>query len=45
MKKVTKLACLAVLGFVAIGMLAQGGTGTAAPKPAPAVAPAAPPDG
>jgi polysaccharide biosynthesis/export protein len=39
MKKVTKLACLAVLGFVAIGMLAQGGTGTAAPKPAPAVAP------
>jgi polysaccharide biosynthesis/export protein len=36
MKKVTKLACLALLGFVATGMQAQDGT---APKPAPAVAP------
>jgi polysaccharide export outer membrane protein len=39
MKKVTKLACLVVLGFVVTGMQAQDGTATAASKPAPAVAP------
>ena len=39
MKKVTKLACLVLLGFVAIGMRAQDHTGDAAAKPAKAAVP------
>ena len=39
MKKVTKLACLVLLGFVAIGMRAQDDTGDAAAKPAKAAVP------
>jgi len=41
MKKVTKLACLALLGFVAIGMWAQDDTDQNAAKPAKAAAPEA----
>jgi len=33
MKRVTKLACLVLLGFVAIGMRAQDDAGNAAPPP------------
>jgi len=39
MKKVTKLACLALLAFVATGMHGQDDADRAAPKPAPAAAP------
>ena len=39
MKKVTKLACLVLLGFAAIGMRAQDDTGDAAAKPAKAAVP------
>ncbi len=39
MKRVTKIACLALLGCVAIGMEAQDDTDKAAAKPAPVVAP------
>jgi polysaccharide biosynthesis/export protein len=39
MKKVTKLACLVLLGFAAIGMWAQDDTGDAAAKPAKAAVP------
>jgi polysaccharide export outer membrane protein len=39
MKKVTKLACLVLLGFAAIGMRAQDDTGNAAAKPAKAAVP------
>jgi len=41
MKKATKLACLALLGFVAIGMWAQDDTGESTAKPAKAAAPEA----
>jgi len=43
MKKVTKLACLALLSFVAIGMWAQSDTDQSAAKPTKATAPEAPP--
>jgi polysaccharide export outer membrane protein len=39
MKKVTKLACLALLAFWATGMHGQDDADQAAPKPAPAAAP------
>jgi polysaccharide export outer membrane protein len=39
MKKVTKLACLALLAFLATGMHGQDDADRAAPKPAPAAAP------
>jgi polysaccharide export outer membrane protein len=41
MEKVTKLACLALLGFAAIGMWAQDDTGENMAKPAKAAAPEA----